>query len=63
LPREDIEQINGYYTVAEHAKALPDFTITTGEALKAIVGMLQYSKNLIEKCDGVWTIRNATSGS
>jgi hypothetical protein len=58
LPRNDVEELNQYYLVSEQAKVIPDFKITTTEALVKIEAMLRYARVLVEKCDGVWAVRN-----
>jgi len=51
-------ELNQYYLVSGQAKMISDFKITTTEALVKIEAMLRYARVLVEKCDGVWAVRN-----
>lgn len=54
--------MNRFHQHWAYAKNSPQFTQTPEAVRETIKGMLEFSKKLVEKCDGVWTIRNETRG-
>jgi polyhydroxyalkanoate synthesis regulator phasin len=50
--------INDFYRPYIYARSNPEFTLCLEDIMNKISAVLSFSAKLVEKCDGIWAIRN-----
>ena len=53
--------LDAFYQDWANARVNPEFKLSREAVMETIVGLLNFAEQLLEKCDGVWRIRNNTS--